>query len=71
MSFKQTHFNITSLGLQTSLFGGQSITAGNSRFAKAGVWSFYETELPNSSFVYLMKFSAENPRHRKAAKRWQ
>jgi hypothetical protein len=25
----------------------------------------------NSSFVHLMKFSAKNPRLRKAAKRWQ
>lgn len=41
----------------------------NSRFAKAGVLCFYESEVLNSSFVYLMKFSAENPRLRKAAKR--
>jgi len=25
----------------------------------------------NSSFLHLMKFSAENPRLRKAAKRWR
>lgn len=31
----------------------------NSRFAKAGVSSFYESEVLNSSFVHLMKFSAE------------
>ena len=43
--------------------------ATNSRFAKAGVSSFYESEVLNSSFVHLMKFSAENPRLRKAAKR--
>jgi hypothetical protein len=42
----------------------------NSRFAKAGVWCFYDSELLNSSFVHLMKFSAINPRLRKAAKRW-
>jgi hypothetical protein len=41
----------------------------NSRFAKAGVWCFYDSEVLNSSFVHLMKFSAENPRLRKAAKR--
>lgn len=70
MSLKQMYFNITSLGLQTSLFGGQSITAGNSRFAKAGVWSFYENEMLNSSFVHLMKFSAKKNRLRKAAKRY-
>jgi hypothetical protein len=43
--------------------------AANSRFAKAGVWCFYESEVLNSSFVHLMKFSAGNPRLRKAAKR--
>jgi len=42
----------------------------NSRFAKAGVSCFYDSEVPNSSFVHLLKFSAENPRLRKAAKRW-
>ncbi|MDP3929251.1 MAG: hypothetical protein Q8R57_09535 [Bacteroidota bacterium] len=41
----------------------------NSRFAKAGGSCFYEIEVQNSSFVDLMKFSAENPRLRKAAKR--
>ena len=43
--------------------------AGNSRFAKAGVSCFYDSEVLNSSFVQLMKFSAKNPRLRKAAKR--
>ena len=43
--------------------------ACNSRFAKAGVSCFYDSEVLNSSFVHLMKFSAENPRLRKAAKR--
>ena len=37
----------------------------NSRFAKAGVSCFYDSEVLNSSFVHLMKFSAENPRLRK------
>ena len=45
------------------------ITAANSRFAKARVSCFFESEVLNSSFVHLMKFSAENPRLRKAAKR--
>ncbi len=44
-------------------------TGANSRFAKAGVSCFYDSEVLNSSFVHLMKFSAENPRLRKAAKR--
>jgi len=43
----------------------------NSRFAKVGVSCFYDREVLNSSFVHLMKFSAENPRLRKAAKRYR
>ena len=35
--------------------------AGNSRFAKAGVSCFYESEVLNSRLVHLMKFSAKNP----------
>lgn len=42
----------------------------NSRFAKAGVSCIYDSEVLNSCFVHIMKFSAENPRLRKAAKRW-
>jgi hypothetical protein len=45
-------------------------TTANSRFAKAGVSCFYEIELLTSGFVHLMKFSAKNPRLRKAAKRY-
>jgi hypothetical protein len=45
-------------------------TVANSRFAKAGVSCFYVSEVLNSSFVYPMKVSAENPRLRKAAKRY-
>jgi len=41
----------------------------NSRFAKAGVSCFYDSEVLNSSFVHLMKFSAENPRLRQAPNR--
>jgi len=44
--------------------------ACNSRFAKAGISCFYESEVLNLSFVHLMKFSAENPRLRKAANRY-
>jgi len=44
--------------------------SANSRFAKAGVLCFYESEVLNSSFVHLMKFSAKNPRLRKAANRY-
>jgi len=45
-------------------------TGHNSRFAKAGFSYFYDSEVLNSSFVHLMKFSAKNPRLRKAANRW-
>jgi hypothetical protein len=45
-------------------------TGYNSRFAKAGVLCFYDSEVLNSNFVHLMKFSAINPRLRKAAKRY-
>jgi hypothetical protein len=48
----------------------EKITAANSRFAKAGVLWFYESEVQNSSFGHLMKFSAKNPRLRKAAERY-
>jgi hypothetical protein len=48
---------------------GKIKTPYNSRFAKAGVSFFYDNEVLNSSFVHLMKFSAKNPRLRKAAKR--
>jgi hypothetical protein len=36
----------------------QRMPAGNSRFAKAGVSYFYDSEVLNLSFVHLMKFSA-------------
>jgi len=49
--------------------GRQNTAAYNSRFAKAGGSCFYDSEVLNSSFVLLMKFSAKNPRLRKAAKR--
>ena len=38
---------------------------------KTGVSCFYDSEVLNSSFVHLIKFSAENPRLRKAAKRYR
>jgi hypothetical protein len=45
-------------------------TGYNIIFAKAGVSCFYESEVLNSSFVHLMKFSAKNPRLRKYEKRY-
>jgi len=38
----------------------------NSRFAKTGVSSFYDSEVLNPSFVHLMKFRVENPPLRQA-----
>jgi hypothetical protein len=43
----------------------------NSRFAKVGVSCFYESEVLNSSFLHLMKFSVKNPRLRKASNRYK
>ncbi len=43
-------------------------TAANSRFAKAAVSYFYDSEVLNSSFVLLMKFSAKNPPHSQSGK---
>ena len=34
-------------------------TSANSRFAKAGVLCFYDSEVLNLNFVHLMKFSAK------------
>ena len=45
-------------------------TTGNSRFAKAGVSCFNNSEVIDLRFVHLKKFSAKNPRLRKAAKRY-
>jgi hypothetical protein len=45
-------------------------TPYNNRFAKAGVYCFYDSKVLNSSFVPLMKFSAKNSCLRKAAKRY-
>jgi hypothetical protein len=44
-------------------------TIANSRFAKAGVSCFYDSEVLNLSIVHLMKFSGENPRLRQARNR--
>jgi hypothetical protein len=52
------------------LLGRESRTA-NSRFEKAGASCFYESEVLNSSFVHLMKFSAKKTRLRKAANRYE
>jgi hypothetical protein len=43
--------------------------AYNSRFEKAGFSFFYDIEVLNSSFVHLMKFSAEKFRLPQAANR--
>jgi hypothetical protein len=44
-------------------------TPYNSRFAKAGVSCFYDSEVLNSIIVHLIKFSAEKPRLRQYPKR--
>jgi hypothetical protein len=45
------------------------ITIGISRFAQAGVWCFYDSEVLNSSMVHLIKFSADKPAHRQSSTR--
>ena len=44
--------------------------ACNSRFAKAGVSCFYDSEVVNQNLVLRLKFSAKNPRLRQAPKRY-
>jgi hypothetical protein len=46
-------------------------TSANIIFAKAGGSCFYESEVLNSSFVHLIKFSAKNPRLRKYENRYR
>lgn len=62
--------NSKTLNLVLNIHRPKEARTANSRFAKAGVSYFYDSEVLNSSFVHLMKFSAENPRLRKAAKRY-
>lgn len=45
-------------------------TTANNSFEKAGVSCFNDIEVLNSSFMRPMKFSAENPRLRTAAKHY-
>ena len=45
-------------------------TAGNKGFAIAGVPCFADTFVQGGSSVLRIKFSANNPRHRKPPKRW-
>jgi hypothetical protein len=47
----------------------RSKTAANKGFAIAGVPCFADTFVQGGSSVLRMKFSANNPRHRKPAKR--
>lgn len=56
--------------IKSKVLGQTKSPAANSRFAKAGVSYFYDSEVLNSSFVHLMKFSADNPRLRNRAKRY-
>ncbi len=62
--------NSKTLNLVLNIHRPNEARTANSRFAKAGVLCFYDSEVLNSSFVHLMKFSAENPRLRKAANRY-
>ena len=57
------------LNLVLNIHRPKEARTANSRFAKAGVSCFYDAEVPNSSFVHLLKFSAENPAFAKRQKR--
>ena len=57
------------LNLVLNIHRPKEARTANSRFAKAGVSCFYDSEVLNSNFVHRMEFSVENPRLRKAAKR--
>lgn len=46
-------------------------TAGNSTFAIGGVSCSADTFVVAESFVLRIKFSGNNPAHRKSAKRYQ
>jgi len=45
-------------------------SAGNSRFAKAGVSCFYDSEVVNQNLVLRLKFSGENRHLRQARNRY-
>jgi hypothetical protein len=73
-NFLQIYLGVTECMLITKdlngfMYRNEENRTHNSRFAKAGASCFYDSEVLNSSFVHLMKFSAKNPRLRKAAKR--
>ena len=50
--------------------GNRECRTHNITYTQAGVSCFYDSEALNSSFVHPMKFSAKNPRLRKAPKRY-
>ncbi len=56
---------------KTDIFAKNKKPIVNGCFGKAVVSGFYDSEVLNTSFVHLRKFSAEKPRLIKAAKRWQ
>ena len=58
---KQHINNIKTAQTNRQTWTTENCTVPNSRFAKAGVSCFYDSEVLNSSFVHLMKFSAEKP----------
>ncbi|WP_276979025.1 hypothetical protein [Flavobacterium filum] len=49
--------------------GEEEQRLANTGFAKAGISCFYDSEELNSSFVHLIKYSAEKPHLRKARNR--
>jgi hypothetical protein len=54
----------------TTTDGRKEARTANKGFAIAGVPCFADTFVQGGSSVLRMKFSANNPRHRKPPKRW-
>ena len=52
------------------MLDGRRTTTANSGFAIAGVPCFYESEVPNQTFVLRMKFSGKNRQLLVAANRY-
>jgi hypothetical protein len=61
----------SSCGLDAAHLQADSRAAANKGFAIAGVPCFADTFVQGGSSVLRMKFSANNPRHRKPPKRLQ
>lgn len=62
---------LTTKRIDTQTWTKKESRPHNSTYTQVGVQCFYEREVPNQSFVLLMKFSAKNPHLRVAANRYR